>query len=286
MSLWSADASKAPNWAPCVRTARGWEHAETGEVLVAFADTSFTVPATATITKVSLGRTKKKYKTGETIKLLVEFNQNVKVTVGANGAPYIPVSLNGTNVNFVYVDPTSVDQAGLLFEYTVKPTDVAAATQVVAGNVAVKASKALLTGNAGLTYTAKTAGTAGNSITVAYVVSGNNTPLTVGVVGDAITVNVATGAGGAATSTATLIKAAIEGSGPATALVDVALVGDGTGVVSAVTATNLTGGLAAVAGTAIILPSLTTITDFDGSPTNATLTFGAAAPDLTAVTVN
>lgn len=286
MSLWSTDASKAPNWAPCVRTAKGWEHTETGELLVAFGDTSFTVPATAAITKVSLARTKKKYKTGDVLKLLVEFNQNIKATVGVNGVPYIPVSINGKNVNLSYVDPTSVDQAGLLFEYTITPTDIATAGQVLAGNVAIKASKVIGTGNAGITYTAKTAGTAGNSTTVAYVVAGTNTALSVGVVGAAITVNVATNGSGVATSTATLVKAAVEGSGAAAALVDLALVGDGSGVVAAVGATNLTGGLAAVAGTAIILPSLTTLTDFDGTPTNATLTFGGAAPDLSAVTIN
>lgn len=98
--------------------------------------------------------------------------------------------------------------------------------------------------NNDIVYTAKTKGSYGNLITVAYVVAGNNTPLSVDVTGTAITVNVATGAGGAATSTADDIKAAIEADADAAALVTVAdkAANDGSGVVTALTATALTGG--------------------------------------------
>lgn len=288
MALWSKDASKAPNWAPSVRTSRGWEHAETGELLVAFADTSFTVPVTASIVSSKLARNKKSYKSGDTLRVLVKFNQNVKVTVGPNGAPYIPISIGNQAVNLVYVDQApSVDQATLMFETVIQPGWSATAGQVVLGQSAVKASAVIGTGNAALKYTAKTAGTGGNNISVAYVVSGNNTPLSVGVVGNAITVNVATNGSGAPISTASQVKAAIEADSSANALVDVALQGDGTGVVSAVSATNLSGGAASVPGTAIILPNLTTITDLDSpTPTNASLSFGANGPDLSAVVVN
>lgn len=103
---------------------------------------------------------------------------------------------------------------------------------------------ALSGANNDLLFTARNPGTGGNAITVAYVVSGNNTALSVAVVSNAITVTVATGGGGAATSTAAQVKAAIEASAPATALVGIAYPAsnDGTGIVTALGATNLTGG--------------------------------------------
>lgn len=99
--------------------------------------------------------------------------------------------------------------------------------------------------NNDITYTAVTPGTGGNAVTIAYVVAGNNTVLSVAVVSSAITVNVATSGGGAATSTAAQVLAAVQASAPATALVSAALAAanDGTGVVAAFGAANLTGGL-------------------------------------------
>jgi Phage tail sheath protein subtilisin-like domain/Phage tail sheath C-terminal domain len=135
-----------------------------------------------------------------------------------------------------------------------------APTITVTPAAAVKAHVNILAGNAGITYTADTAGTAGNGITVRYVVSGNNTALSVSVTSLAITVNVATDGGGAPTSTATLVKAAVDASGPAAALVDTALLGDGSNTVSAVSATNLAGGLAAdTPGTTAVLTASTGI---------------------------
>lgn len=92
----------------------------------------------------------------------------------------------------------------------------------------------------GVTYQAYTAGAAGNAITVAHVVAGNNTPLTVGVVGNAITVNVATNGGGTATSTATQVAAAVVAAAPL--LVTAIATGTGSGVVGAAGPTNLTSG--------------------------------------------
>lgn len=56
-------------------------------------------------------------------------------------------------------------------------------------------------------------------ITVTHVVSGNNTPLSVAVVGSDITVNLATDGGGLATSTAANVVTALTASAPASALV-------------------------------------------------------------------
>ena len=106
---------------------------------------------------------------------------------------------------------------------------------------------ALSGSNNDLKYTSKAGAAAfatGNSVRVRYVVSGNSTPLSVSVSGKDITVNVATDSGGAATSTAAQVKAAIDASTPAAALVSVANAAgnDGTGVVAALGYTSLAGG--------------------------------------------
>lgn len=103
-----------------------------------------------------------------------------------------------------------------------------------------------LTGaNNDLTYTSVPLGVSGNTTTIAYVdPSGNNQALSVVVTTQAIVVNLATGSGGAITSTAAQIKTAIEASAAASLLVTVALKtgNDGTGVVIALAATNLASG--------------------------------------------
>lgn len=98
-----------------------------------------------------------------------------------------------------------------------------------------------------LVFTAAEPGAAGNSISVTYVVAGNSTPLTVTVNGKDITVNVETNGGGTATSTAAQVKTAIEGNTAAAALVTVANAGgnDGSGTVAAMPKTNLSGAAAA-----------------------------------------
>lgn len=109
---------------------------------------------------------------------------------------------------------------------------------------------ALAGANNDLTYQAVARGVAGNSITVAYVVAGASTPLTVSVTGTAITVNVATTAGSAASSTAAQVAAAVRALPAANALVEVdnAPGNDGTGVVTALSTTPLAGGVDVVTG--------------------------------------
>lgn len=126
------------------------------------------------------------------------------------------------------------------------------AVWTIAGDeAAVKASLATsLTGtNNDLDYTADTAGTAGNSISVRYVDPASaNASLSVSVSGKDITVNLATDGSNAITSTAAQVKAAIEAVPAAAALVDIAnhSGNDGSGVVTALAKTNLSGGLAPV----------------------------------------
>lgn len=114
----------------------------------------------------------------------------------------------------------------------------------------VRASKTLLTGNAGIAFTAKELGSEGNNVTVAYVVPTVH-PGTLSVEAQefspatntrTIVVHLATNSGGTVISTASQVKAAIEANSVAASLVTLALVGTGAGAVSAVSSTALTGG--------------------------------------------
>lgn len=112
----------------------------------------------------------------------------------------------------------------------------------------VKASAAIgvVANNNALTITSKKAGTLGNDTTITLVNPlANNAALAVEVDGDAITVNLATSGAGAITTTAALLKAAIEADADANALVTVAATGASTsaGVVTALAETELTGGV-------------------------------------------
>jgi hypothetical protein len=111
-------------------------------------------------------------------------------------------------------------------------------------SIAAALSTNLTGANNDLTFTAKTAGTGGNSITITYVVSGLNTALAVNTVGNNITVTVATDGAGVATSTAAQVKTAIEANTAGNALVSITnkAANDGTGVVTALAQTNLAGG--------------------------------------------
>jgi hypothetical protein len=93
-----------------------------------------------------------------------------------------------------------------------------------------------------LVFTAKLPGTEGNSISVTYVdPAGNNKALSVVTTGSDIVINLATGAGGAITTTANNIIAALASH----SLVTVAKKAgnDGSGVVTAMAKATLTGGV-------------------------------------------
>ena len=96
--------------------------------------------------------------------------------------------------------------------------------------------------NGGVIYTAQAAGTAGNSIRVAHVVSGTSTPLSISVSGNDITVHVQTDGSSLAISTAAQVVTAIGLSAPATALVTATATGSGASVVGAQALTFMAGG--------------------------------------------
>ncbi len=91
-----------------------------------------------------------------------------------------------------------------------------------------------------IVWTAKTPGAAGNSITVALVASGNDTPLSVEVTDQAITVHLATDSEGSATSTAGQVVTAVTGSTEASALVQAT--STDSGIVAPVAVTHLASG--------------------------------------------
>lgn len=103
-----------------------------------------------------------------------------------------------------------------------------------------------------LTFTAVTPGVAGDSITITYVdPAGINQALSVGVVATDITVNLATDGASAPSSTAAEIKAEIEATAAAAALVTVEFASgnDGTGIPVAMVQTPLAGGVDGTATT-------------------------------------
>lgn len=117
---------------------------------------------------------------------------------------------------------------------------------ITGSSVAASLTTALTGLNNDLTYTADTAGAAGNDITVAYVNPGTaSAALAVTVTGSAISVSLATDASSVITSTAALVRDAVNAHATASTLVTAANAtgNDGTGVVTALAATNLTGGV-------------------------------------------
>lgn len=97
--------------------------------------------------------------------------------------------------------------------------------------------------NAGITYTPTVAGTDGNLISVSYIDPGAvNQIIRVVVSGKFIRVYLATNSSGVVTSTATLVKTAIDALPAAAALVTLAQIGSGAGVVIPVAQTFLAGG--------------------------------------------
>jgi len=123
----------------------------------------------------------------------------------------------------------------------------------VSGSQTVQKSKAsvvetaLVGDNNDLHFCAKTAGVAGDDITVTYTdPAGNDKTLAITVVGDDIDVSLATGPAGAITTIANEILAAINADEDAFALLKASLKtgSDGTGIVTALAETNLAGGTA------------------------------------------
>lgn len=109
------------------------------------------------------------------------------------------------------------------------------------GAGAAKATKSHGSTDSNLTFEAVTAGTLGNSITITLTNPGGTADLAVTVVDYDITVALGVSSG-SIVSTANDVIAGIYQTAAAKALVNVSSVGDGTGVVTALSKANLTGG--------------------------------------------
>lgn len=125
----------------------------------------------------------------------------------------------------------------------------------------VKASKTIGTSNAQVLYTAKKAGTAGNSINVGHVNGGNNQSLSVAVVGTTITVNLATDGSAAVTSTASDVIDAVNSNAQAAALV---LATNGAGNGSSVAVAAASGALSSGAAGAEEFEEVAEVTNISG----------------------
>jgi phage tail sheath gpL-like len=122
--------------------------------------------------------------------------------------------------------------------------DALSCAEIVAINdAAATLTSDMTAANADITLTAKTKGDSGNRISVTYVKPDvANAALSVSLSGKDITVNIATNGSKAATSTATLVMAALEADANIAALVTVAKEGSGAGVVNAKDKAYLAGG--------------------------------------------
>jgi hypothetical protein len=148
-------------------------------------------------------------------------------------------SLAGSNndLNIIARDPGNTD---ITIEYRDPSANNAALSVTEHANF-----KTLLTGsNNDTVFTAVEEGAGGDDITIAFVdPAANNAIESVSVVGKAITFHLATGSGGAITSTPTTLKATLLASVAASALVTAvnAAGNDGSGAVTALSATALGG---------------------------------------------
>ena len=143
---------------------------------------------------------------------------------------------NGGNVLYV-------NRVAHLTDPTDKSTLTAQKSSVTLKNRRAVAA-ALTTGSKGqdrITWTAESPGPSGNAVTVALVESGNDTPLSVEVTAQAITVHLTTDETGHATSTVSQVVSVVNGHTGASALVQATTTE--TGVVAPVASIHLAGGL-------------------------------------------
>jgi hypothetical protein len=145
----------------------------------------------------------------------------------------------------------------------------------------------------GVVYTAVSPGSTGNQVNITHVVAGLGTSLSVTAVGNAVTVNLATNGSGVATSTQTLIAAALAAYSGTKYLVTAA---GGATVASAATATYLGGGagagmklmvgkdtmnISAVTATAVTFDTIALTQGANGNLALLNLTNGAQSLSMT-----
>ncbi len=175
----------------------------------------------------------------------------LQVTQGAGGVLYTAAAVGsaGNSITIHYVDPT------------------------VAGHAHYSYPDGVQGGN-GLDFTAVATGV--STVTITVVVSGTNTALSVGVVSNAITINLATDGGGVATSTLTQIKTAYDLVAGAVALATVAITGTASTVGTAMSVQTLTSDFALSVGVASTAITVNLATNTAGVITSTAATVRAA----------
>lgn len=188
----------------------------------------------------------------DTSKIMVSDNSNqiVKLAVAKKLSSAIPATFaelnlqqilfkarasgtGGNSITVAFADPGTDNT----------PISVEVATNAITVNLATSDGDQASVVIQDLTYTAKEFGVAGDDITIEYVdPEGNDEPLSVSVVGDAIEVSLETDSGGLIVSTAEDVLEAIEADVDANALVSVSISGTASDVQEAQVATNLEGG--------------------------------------------
>jgi large repetitive protein len=165
-----------PNWVPtAVATDKGWEHPDTGEVLVAIGKLASANGAGPAPKSVTLGSNKAKWIAGDNFDIYVNFNGDVTVT----GTPRIAVTIG---LNTRYANYLSGSGTGTLkFRYTLVSGDTGAisignAVGLNGGSVVETAQVGKLgvftigtagtgyTGPLGVTFTGGTGGTGGRGV--------------------------------------------------------------------------------------------------------------------------
>jgi len=176
------------------------------------------------------------YIVGTDATLQVAYNPSTKVytvTVGTSGST--PTSTAKMIKDHVDADPV-----------------LAALVELDYADEAVKASKTVdcTLANSDLVWTWKVPGVIGNAEDIEYLVSGNDTPLTISYASHKISVHVATGPTGTALSTAAQVRAVAYATAAIRNIVDVAKAdgNDGSGIVNAKTAADFAGGIDAGSG--------------------------------------
>jgi len=199
---------------------------------------------------------------------------SIKVTLATDAASVITSTAAAVIAAITGSVPASV---------LVTATAVGAVTGVIGGAFP---ATALSNARTGVVYTAITAGIAGNSITVAYTdPAAPTSPISVSVIGSAITVSLKTDGSSTITSTPTDIVAAVNGDITASLLVlaDEADENAADGIVAAVAATPLDGGAGSTTVRDTILSLVLERSDL--TPVTRLVTFSAGDPTDTEVTI-
>src|ERR1051326_6281132 len=153
-----------------------------------------------------------------------------------NTHDFLTTALTGSNNDLDFLARTPGAQ-----DITVEYRDPAANNAALSVTVHAYLKTALTGSNNDLVFTAVDEGDSGDAITIAFVdPAANSAAESVSVVGKAITFHLATGSGGAITSTGDTLKATLLASTSASALVTAvdAAGNDGSGAVTALAATN------------------------------------------------